>query len=105
MNKREKREKREKFDRLSEIREEMVALLEEAKDLVRELGSEWEYNRAKAYWMAAITTALSENTSYLGRSMCSMEKTIDALAPDDEDDLAPSDDEEDAEEDIDDEDE
>jgi len=61
-------ELREKIDRLWEIQEEMLELLDEAKEILRDTKA---YDRADA--------ALTSDHGYLDRSMCSMEDTIQEL--------------------------
>lgn len=73
-------------DRLVEIQETMVDLLEEAKTLVRQSGQKHVYERAKAYWIGHIATALSEESDYIGKSMCTMEETINELEVEEMDD-------------------
>lgn len=77
--------------RLEEIREEMHDLLGEAKSLLREVGGMTE-QRARAYWIAHIETALDEENDYLCHSMCTMQSTIEELTDDDDfmDDLEES---------------
>ena len=80
MRKNELREKanelRDKAYRLEEIKEEIWELLREAKELLR--GTEAE-SRAKAYWIPGVLTSLTNQHSYLSRSMCCMEDTIEEL--------------------------
>ncbi len=73
---------REDHERLLEIKDEMLALLEEAWYLVKTTS---EKDRAKAYWHAHIQTALTKDHGYLGSSMCCMEDSINALEPDEDD--------------------
>ena len=63
--------------RLTEIKEQMLALLREAEFL---LDDSSERARAKGYWLPHIRTALDNDHSYLGGSMFTMQNTIDALA-------------------------
>lgn len=62
--------------RLEEIQQEMMELLEEARNLVR--GTR-EQQRAESYWLGHIETSLTNNSRYMGRSMCTMEDTVNAL--------------------------
>jgi hypothetical protein len=71
--------------RLVNIQNEMLELLDEASRLVRNNGGQ-EWERAKAYWVAQISMALSNNHNYVGGSMCTMEDTIENLAPVEEED-------------------
>lgn len=63
-------------DELEEIQGQMMDLIHQADSLLR--GTD-EYNAAKGYWIAHITTALSSDHDYLGGSMSTMQDTIDAL--------------------------
>ena len=70
------------WERLQEIHHEMSCLLEEASNLVRWSGDKFAYSRAKSYWINGM-----EN--YLHRKElagCSMEETIEALEPAEEED-------------------
>jgi hypothetical protein len=67
----------DKVDRLTEIKQEMLDLWHEAKNLMRGTGIEQE--RAKAYWLAQIRMALDNESSYLGRCIVTMQDAIDAL--------------------------
>ncbi len=66
----------ETTERLNELKEQMLELLEEAKDLIPE-GMAKE--RAKCYWYAHIKTALLKEHEYLGGSLVTMEDTINEL--------------------------
>lgn len=65
-----------KAERLQEIREHMLELLEEAKNIIPE-GMAKE--RAKCYWYAHIKTAILKEHEYLGGSMITMEETIEEI--------------------------
>ena len=67
---------REDWERLGEIKEEIKELVREAVDLIRDTN---EYERAKGYWYAHIVCALDDDHMYLGGSMVTMQRTIDAL--------------------------
>jgi len=71
-------------DRLKEIRSEMMNLLEEASNLVRQHGGRSTYERAKAYWIGNIDTGLGGG-AYVDTYSYTMEKTIKELSPNDED--------------------
>lgn len=66
----------EDIKKLKEIHGKMVELLEEAEYLVRITGNTRIYDRARAYWIPHIKTALLDDTEYIGRSMVTMEDTI-----------------------------
>jgi hypothetical protein len=61
---------------LQEIKEQMLDLLEEAKDLLPE-GITKE--RAKSYWYAHIKTALLKEHEFLGGSLVTVDDTIEEL--------------------------
>lgn len=69
---------RKNLDRLDEIKDEMLELLEEAADIVKDSGS-FERQRMKSNWYARVKIALVNEHEYVGGSMCSMEDTIEAL--------------------------
>ncbi|MCX7737448.1 MAG: hypothetical protein N2319_12150 [Candidatus Kapabacteria bacterium] len=73
----------EAIDRLTEIKEQMLELLEEAKDLLPE-GMTKE--RAKCYWYAHIKTALLKEHEFLGGSLVTVDDTISELGEDSEED-------------------
>jgi hypothetical protein len=72
------------WERLSEIRDEMADLLEEAKQLIRRSGDKFAYERARAYWLGDMDNALYDGKSWDGT--CNMEETIRALDPGEESD-------------------
>ena len=72
----------EDYDRLVEIQEEMNNLLGEAEQIVRR-GPQHIFDRANAYWIPHIESAISEKNSRM--IMCSMGDTIDELEPCEED--------------------
>lgn len=71
----------EAVERLIEIKQEMLSLLEEAKELIPE-GITKE--RARCYWYAHIKTALLKEHEYLGGSLVTMDDTIIELEGDEE---------------------
>lgn len=68
----------EQYNRLTEIKEELLQLLNEANKMVRGTSEE---NRAHSYWFAHIRMALDDEHGYLGSSMCTLQGSIDALDP------------------------
>ena len=70
-------------ERLIEIKEQMLELLDEAKDLLPE-GMTKE--RARSYWYAHIKTALLKEHEYLGGSLVTMDDTIIELESESEED-------------------
>lgn len=78
-------------ERILEITEEIRELLQEAMDLVRSEGTDFDRERARSYWYGQMQIALGGDHGYLGSSMCSMEDTARELEEgeegfDDEDD-------------------
>jgi len=61
---------------LSEVKEEMLELLNSAREAVRGTS---EASRAHAYWIAHIRMALDEDHEWLGGSMCTLQDSIDSL--------------------------
>ena len=78
-------EKKEAVDRLNEILLEMIDMTEEATRLIRVHGSNFDYERAKAYCLAQIKCALNKDHGYLGGSMCTLEEVIQSMDEDYED--------------------
>jgi hypothetical protein len=64
-------------ERLTEIKEQMLELLDEAKDIIPE-GMAKE--RARCYWYAHIKTALLKEHEYLGGSLVTMDDTINEIS-------------------------
>ncbi|MBI4397295.1 MAG: hypothetical protein HY548_09380 [Elusimicrobia bacterium] len=64
-------------DRLQEIQQEILERVNEAKALLRPFPA--AYNRASAYWIPHIITALTHDHEYLGRDMCALEDTLEEL--------------------------
>jgi len=69
-------EQRENIEALVDIKEQIEVLLDEAKYLLYS-APDGIRNRAKSYWYAHMRTALSDDNEFIGRSMCSMQNTID----------------------------
>lgn len=69
---------RELGDELFEIQQEMLELLERARHLLHGAPAITR-QRAEAYWLPHVTTALTSDHSYLGGSMVTMENTITEL--------------------------
>lgn len=74
---------REDYERLEEIRLSMLEMFGEAKQIVRGASSS-TYERAKAYWLAQVEMALTNDHSFLGSAGVSMEDTIKEIEPDGE---------------------
>ena len=69
---------RELGDELFEIQQEMLELLERARRILHNAPI-LTRQRAEAYWLPHVTTALTSDHSYLGGSMVTMENTITEL--------------------------
>lgn len=68
---------RNDWDRLQEIRDQLDVLVEEAGRLVRRSNNQFDYHRAKAYWLGHMENAISGG-SLVG---CDMDETIRSLEP------------------------
>jgi hypothetical protein len=66
-------------ERLNEIKEEIKELLSEAHGIVRCSEDYMALRRAESYWYAHIRIALDDESEFVGRSMVSMQSTIDEL--------------------------
>ena len=80
------RDRQEIVDELGEIQTQILELVEQARALLRNNDHQGALMRAEAYWIAHVTTAISNNHGYLGKSMVSLQDTIDEIkdAEDDE---------------------
>ena len=80
------RDRQEIVDELGEIQSQILELVEQARALLRRNELQGALMRAEAYWIAHVTTAISNNHGYLGKSMVSLQDTIDEIkdAEDDE---------------------
>ena len=66
-------------DELGEIQSQILELVEQARGLLRRNGLHGALMRAESYWIAHITTAVTNDHGYLGRSMMSLQDTIDEI--------------------------
>ena len=68
------------------IQTQILELVEQARALLRRNELQGALMRAESYWIAHVTTAISNNHGYLGKSMVSLQDTIDEIkdAEDDE---------------------
>jgi hypothetical protein len=66
------------YDRLTEIREQMVDLLEEAKNIIRLDAPRHVYDRAKAYWIGHIDVALGDG-NYVDTYDVTFAKTLNEI--------------------------
>jgi hypothetical protein len=81
------RDRQEIVDELGEIQSQILELVDQARALLRNSEYQGALMRAEAYWIAHVTTAISNNHGYLGGSTVSLQDTIDEIkgAEDDED--------------------
>ena len=73
------RDRQEIVDELGEIQSQILELVEQARALLRNNELQGALMRAEAYWIAHVTTAISNNHGYLGKSMVSLQDTIDEI--------------------------
>ena len=80
------RDRQEIVDELGEIQSQILELVDQARALLRRNELRGALMRAESYWIAQVTTAISNNHGYLGKSMVSLQDTIDEIkdAEDDE---------------------
>ena len=76
------------IDELGEIQSQILELVEQARGLLRRNGLHGALMRAESYWIAHITTAASNDHGYLGKSMVSLQDTIDEIENGEDDDTA-----------------
>ena len=74
-------------DELVEIQQEMLELLDRARQLLH-AAPNMTRQRAEAYWLPHATMALTNDHGYLGGSMVTMQNTITELAEANEDEDA-----------------
>jgi hypothetical protein len=81
-------------EELMDIHEKMMDLAHSAEMIMRREGG-IEYERAKGYWLANIKMGLTKDHGYLSNPMFTMQSSIDALSPceDDTDEEEEQDDE------------
>ncbi|MBI4471434.1 MAG: hypothetical protein HY646_02125 [Acidobacteria bacterium] len=72
--------KRDDIDRLKEIQTELLDLLDEAKQILRREGG-MVYERARSYWLAHATMAITKESEWLGGSLINMDDTLTELDP------------------------
>ncbi|MCK4120548.1 hypothetical protein G7939_04655 [Ralstonia solanacearum] len=66
-------------EELTEIKEQMLELIENARGLLKSGGFGSALDRAEDYWIAHLTMAISDDHGYLGRSGCTLQDTIEEL--------------------------
>jgi hypothetical protein len=77
-------DKHEAYERMQEIKDEIKQLVSEAEDIMREHASRHARNAAESYWLGHVLTALDDESRYVGKSMFTMQDTINSLEPCDE---------------------
>ena len=65
---------------LEEIKEQIKESIQEAKNLLKQVGSSTIESRAKSYWIAQLLIALDNDHDYLGGAGCTMQDTIDEIS-------------------------
>lgn len=75
-------------DELGEIQSQILDLVEQARGLLRRNGLHGALMRAESYWIAHVTTAVTHEHDYLGKSMVSLQDTIDEIEDGEDDDTA-----------------
>ena len=73
------RDRQEIVDELGEIQSQILELVEQARALLRRNELQGALMRAESYWIAHVTTAISNNHGYLGKSIVSLQDTIDEI--------------------------
>ena len=73
------RDLRNDINRFQEIQDEIDSLTDEALSIIKLNCSKKEYESAKAYWHPQIKKVIRDDTEWLGGSMHSMEKSLEAL--------------------------
>ena len=79
MNAREATRARAAVERLEEIRDDMLAHLEEAGNEVRMAGTGLTYARARSYWLANVEISLRNDHEWAANGGTTLEDTIHEL--------------------------
>ncbi|MGA4423081.1 hypothetical protein ACI2UY_23340 [Ralstonia nicotianae] len=66
-------------EELTEIQQQMLELIENARGLLKAGGFGSALDRAEDYWIAHLITAISDDHGYLGRSGCTLQDTIEEI--------------------------
>ncbi|CAH0443911.1 hypothetical protein [Ralstonia pseudosolanacearum] len=66
-------------EELTEIQQQMLELIENARGLLKAGGFGSALDRAEDYWIAHLTCAISHDHGYLGRSGCTLQDTIEEI--------------------------
>ena len=78
------RDRQEIVDELGEIQSQILELVGQARALLRRNGLQGALMRAESYWIAQVITAISNNHGYLGKSMVSLQDTIEEIENDED---------------------
>ena len=78
------RDRQEIVDELGEIQSQILELVDQARALLRLNEYQGALMRAEAYWIAHVTTAISNNHGYLGGSTVSLQDTIEEIENDED---------------------
>lgn len=73
------------IQRLQQIKNEIKELVIEATLILRRDAPDMVYERAKSYWIGHISTALDDESDYMGTSQVTFQNTIDELGVSNED--------------------
>jgi hypothetical protein len=76
--------RQEIVDELGEIQSQILELVDQARGLLRRNDLQGALMRAESYWIAHVITAVSNDHGYLGKSMVSLQDTIDEIKNDDD---------------------
>ena len=78
------RDRQEIVDELGEIQSQILEWVEQARALLRRNELQGALMRAESYWIAHVTTAISNNHGYLGGSTVSLQDTIEEIENDED---------------------
>lgn len=76
-------------ERILDIKDEIIELLQEAMDLVREHGTDSERGRARSYWYGHIRTSLDNNHGFLASSITMADTAEELMEEVEEEEEAP----------------
>ncbi len=77
-------DRQEMVDELGEIQSQILELVKRARALLRNNEYQGALARAESYWIAHVTTAISNNHGYLGGSTVSLQDTIEEIENDED---------------------
>ena len=78
------RDRQEIVDELGEIQSQILELVEQARALLRNNQYQGALMRAESYWIAQVISAISNNHDYLGKSIVSLQDTIEEIENDED---------------------